>query len=270
MMARNGVSSRVKLGAARRSRSRDPSPTARVREQEQPAEGYQSRGDFNSPTRTREFSVSAFVSDSVDAQAPASLFSQNGDNWPAGLADEVAAELSKALMNSRSRSSASEYTRRGLIALLCNRLAGPRGSNGRGQTQNGVAFDEWQLRVISAAFVSLESRVVSLAGLSCRCQLSECHFARKFKLTYGMPLHRYVVKLRIERARHLLSETQESISQVALRCGFTDQSSFTRRFSSVMGVSPAHWRRQWIAPKLPIEREYESRERDSEENQANV
>ncbi len=189
---------------------------------------------------------------------------------PAAITDAVVDEFAQAVVRARSHSSASEYTRRSLMALLCNRLDRLHGADGREGVQSATAFDHWQLQEIGAAFVGLDSRAVSLAALSLRCRLSTCHFARKFKLTYGMPLHRYVVKLRIERARHLLRETQDPICQIALRCGFADQSSFTRRFTSVTGVSPARWRHQRIALKSPIERGHENRHREAEKSWASA
>ena len=55
---------------------------------------------------------------------------------------------------------------------------------------------------------------------------------------------RHVKSDRSERAREMMERTGESLSAIALSCGFSDQSHFTRAFRAVMGRSPAVWRRE--------------------------
>ncbi|MCY0854617.1 helix-turn-helix transcriptional regulator [Cupriavidus sp. D39] len=50
--------------------------------------------------------------------------------------------------------------------------------------------------------------------------------------------------LRLERARALLRDTALPLAQVAIACGFSDQSHFTHVFSRALGVSPGNWRRR--------------------------
>ena len=49
--------------------------------------------------------------------------------------------------------------------------------------------------------------------------------------------------LRVERAKDAMLGTNASLAEVALSCGFADQSHFTKVFTSVAGVSPGAWRR---------------------------
>ena len=82
-----------------------------------------------------------------------------------------------------------------------------------------------------------------LADLAAECGLSVSHFARSFKASFGIPSHRWLTRLRIERAKDLLRNSRESLAQIALRSGFGDQPTFTRTFQRVVGVSPGRWRR---------------------------
>lgn len=85
---------------------------------------------------------------------------------------------------------------------------------------------------------------VSLTSLALECGLSTRHFARAFQQSLGMPPHRYLLKLRVERARALLEGTSNSLLDVALESGFSDQSHFTRVFRASTGVTPSTWRRK--------------------------
>jgi AraC family transcriptional regulator len=85
---------------------------------------------------------------------------------------------------------------------------------------------------------------IPVAELANRCGLSRSHFARAFKASMGVPPHRWLMRHRIERCQELLASSNESIAEIALHCGFADQSHLTRVFHAVTGLSPAAWRRQ--------------------------
>ncbi len=55
--------------------------------------------------------------------------------------------------------------------------------------------------------------------------------------------HRWLLQRRIDQAKALLRETAEPLAEIAIRCGFADQSHFTRTFTRAAGVSPGAWRR---------------------------
>jgi AraC-like DNA-binding protein len=67
----------------------------------------------------------------------------------------------------------------------------------------------------------------------------------------GAPPHRWLVRERLRRAGEMLEATNERISVIAVSCGFSDQSHFTRAFQSWIGSSPAAWRRQRLAGVAP-------------------
>lgn len=84
----------------------------------------------------------------------------------------------------------------------------------------------------------------SLKEVASACGLSSRQFYRAFKVTTGLPPHRWLLRRRVDRAMELLAVTDDSLSEVAVTCGFADQSHFTRVFRSITGVSPRRWRRQ--------------------------
>jgi AraC family transcriptional regulator len=71
----------------------------------------------------------------------------------------------------------------------------------------------------------------------------EGHFARAFAINVGRPPHQWLLDQRVNLARQLLGHSELSISEIAVRCGFADQSHFTRVFSAKVGLTPGRWRR---------------------------
>jgi AraC family transcriptional regulator len=72
--------------------------------------------------------------------------------------------------------------------------------------------------------------------------LTTKHFARAFKQSTGLPPHRFLIVQRIEAAKRRLTDGKISLADVALACGFADQSHFTATFRRIVGVPPAIWR----------------------------
>jgi AraC family transcriptional regulator len=73
--------------------------------------------------------------------------------------------------------------------------------------------------------------------------LSKSHFSRAFKCSLGSSPMAFVVARRIERAKLMMTSTRERLTDIALACGFSDQSHLNRHFRRVVGTSPGLWRR---------------------------
>jgi AraC family transcriptional regulator len=80
--------------------------------------------------------------------------------------------------------------------------------------------------------------------LAAIARLSEFHFARAFKQSFGMPPHRYLIERRLDVAAELIRTTERRMSQIATDVGFFDQSHFTRLFVRKMGETPCKYRRR--------------------------
>lgn len=102
----------------------------------------------------------------------------------------------------------------------------------------------WQVRRAIQLLISSISKNCSVATLAAACGLSRGHFAHAFRATTGVPPHKWLLLHRIHRAQEMMERTDECLAEIALSCGFADQSHFTRTFRSVMGRSPAVWRRE--------------------------
>ena len=81
--------------------------------------------------------------------------------------------------------------------------------------------------------------IEALANEAC---LSPFHFARAFKAATGMAPHRYLTSRRLDKARSWIAEGQLSLAEIAFRCGFASQASFTRWFKRLAGATPGEYR----------------------------
>jgi PAS domain S-box-containing protein len=88
------------------------------------------------------------------------------------------------------------------------------------------------------------NEIVTPSILARRAGISPQRFARLTKRLFGLSPTQLIAKTRIAEASRLLYETQQSISDIALACGFYDHSAFTRAFRSATGVSPSQYRSQ--------------------------
>ena len=82
--------------------------------------------------------------------------------------------------------------------------------------------------------------VPALARIAC---VSEAHFIRTFRATFGETPHRYLQRRRVERSMWLLRETDRRVTDVCLDVGFTSLGTFSRTFRRIVGQSPVAYRR---------------------------
>jgi AraC family transcriptional regulator len=87
----------------------------------------------------------------------------------------------------------------------------------------------WQMRRAEELFCAKLDGSVSLKEVARECGLSASYFSRAFRRSMGVAPHSWLLQRRIEVAKEKLRERQLSVSQVALACGFADQSHLTRR-----------------------------------------
>src|SRR6202166_3882526 len=124
-----------------------------------------------------------------------------------------------------------------------------------------VAADEgkerllaWQVRkVLDYIDRQITGRVL-VADLCALVWRSEAHFSRSFKGTFGYSPHAFVVRRRVELAAKYMLQTDMSLSDIALECGFADQAHLCKHFRAVTGGTPAAWRRAKRAQGAEIER----------------
>ncbi|WP_240772723.1 AraC family transcriptional regulator [Phragmitibacter flavus] len=112
-----------------------------------------------------------------------------------------------------------------------------------------VAADhEMQLPMIQSVARAVEiirrdfAGPVMLAEVAGKCGLSMRHFQRRFQQAFGFSPQEFLMKTRVAAAMKQLEETNLSASEIAIRCGFVDGSSFSEQFGQRVGQSPTAYR----------------------------
>ncbi|MEU5550732.1 MULTISPECIES: helix-turn-helix domain-containing protein [unclassified Micromonospora] len=82
--------------------------------------------------------------------------------------------------------------------------------------------------------------------------VSEAHFIRTFRATFGETPHRYLQRRRVERAMYLLLHTEQDVTEVCNAVGFGSLGTFSRTFRQIVGESPTDYRKRRIAPTAPV------------------
>lgn len=104
----------------------------------------------------------------------------------------------------------------------------------------------WQARRVQEYIEEHLDRSITVRDLSAVLYRTQAHFSRAFKRTFGVSPHAYVLRRRIERAGQLMLAGNTPLSEIALRCGFTDQAHFSKRFRLHTGATPTAWRREQL------------------------
>jgi AraC family transcriptional regulator len=110
-------------------------------------------------------------------------------------------------------------------------------------SKGGLA--SWQERKVrDYVDTNIDSSILveDLAGI---VSLSAAHFCRAFKKSFSATPHAYIVSRRVERAQELMRTTRTPLSQIALDCGFADQTHLSKLFRRLTGRTPNNWRRTY-------------------------
>jgi AraC family transcriptional regulator len=101
-----------------------------------------------------------------------------------------------------------------------------------------------QMRRVSAYIESNIGARIPSTTLAALVRLSNGHFFRSFRASFGTSPQTFIMRQRIRRAEMLMANSTEPLARIALDCGLSDQAHFSRSFRRVVGVSPNVWRRQ--------------------------
>ena len=161
-----------------------------------------------------------------------------------GIVDPVLVHLAEALLPAFKRpeqvnSLFVDY----IILAVCSYLADKYSDGAPPPAVKKGGLTTAQFRRAKEILIANSSGHILLADVARECGLSRQYFTKAFKATTGFAPHRWLQQHRIDDAKRLLSETALPIADIAIRCGFADQSHLTRVFTTLAGVSPAAWRR---------------------------
>ena len=163
----------------------------------------------------------------------------------AGIADPVALALGDALLPALA-GAATPGIVQSLLAAMQAHLARAYAPAAPAQAPEAgrCGLAPWQLRKAKAMIEAHLESGVSVEEIARECRLSRSYFSRAFRRSTGVPPHGFLAALRLEKAKRLLAGPEARIADVAVECGFADQSHLTRSFAARLGTTPAAWRRQ--------------------------
>ncbi len=163
---------------------------------------------------------------------------------PPGATDPVMFHLAQALIPLMDMpDGASDFLIEHLSLALLAHLTAVYGSAPPEWSRRKGRLAPWQEQRAKEYMLLNMAKGVSLEQIAQECRLSRAHFARYFKNTTGNSAYAWLQKMRIQKAQELLGRHEQSLTQIALECGFTDQSHFFRVFKSVIGTPPDNWQR---------------------------
>jgi AraC family transcriptional regulator len=159
-----------------------------------------------------------------------------------GLHDPVIHALGSALLPALEKPEAAsrmfvDHVLFAMRAHVAQRFGAPIE---RSAQRGGLAT--WQERRAKAYIEAHLSENVALADVARECTLSVAQFARAFKRSTGLAPYQYLTERRLARARLLLLHSDLPLADIAIRCGFADQSHFTKVFRNAFGASPGKLR----------------------------
>lgn len=138
----------------------------------------------------------------------------------------------------RDHEGAMEFVRR--ASALAGR-AGGVDENAAVATRGGLA--PWQANRVRRHIEKEYAGRIGLDELARMTRLSNSYFSAAFRVSFGTSPHDYICRRRIDQAKHLMITTETPLSEIALDCGFADQSHLSRVFRRLTGHTPAAWRR---------------------------
>jgi AraC family transcriptional regulator len=133
------------------------------------------------------------------------------------------------------------------------RIALEQQTSGPAASSSPGTLAAWQINRVRRYIDENLSERINVEDLSQVARRSTAHFCRAFKRSLGETPHSFVTRRRLHRAQKLMLTSQDSLSTIAIACGFSDQAHFCNRFREATGVSPAAWRRERCEEALIVD-----------------
>ncbi|MBN8953428.1 MULTISPECIES: AraC family transcriptional regulator [unclassified Rhizobium] len=121
---------------------------------------------------------------------------------------------------------------------LAIRLVEGNGHSSSGTMPTGITLTNRHQRHLADFIEAHIDQSLSLADLAASVGLSVSHLKPLFRATFGMPIHRYILTRRVERARLLIISTEMPLAEIASAAGFAHQSHMTHWMRRILGLTP--------------------------------
>lgn len=143
-------------------------------------------------------------------------------------------------------SASGRFFRESLSAAFAARLLQRHNRRSLPMRDAHGGMSAWKLKqVVTYIEDNLESDL-SLQEIAKVAGISVSHLKTLFRQSTGVPVHQYVLRRRVERAKLLLKDHSLSIAHVAFAAGFAHQSHLARHMKRLLGVTPAAARKELV------------------------
>ncbi|GMK41894.1 hypothetical protein PCCS19_49530 [Paenibacillus sp. CCS19] len=139
---------------------------------------------------------------------------------------------------------AQDETEEQVFTYLCDALTGNHRAGSGSSAQAYIAAtgaDAYMVQVLDFMHAHYTD-AITIEDLASIAKQSRFHFIRSFKSSFGVTPYQYVLRLRIDEAKRLLTVSDRSITDIAMRLGFSSGSAFYRAFVKSVGVTPEYYR----------------------------
>jgi AraC family transcriptional regulator len=155
--------------------------------------------------------------------------------------DESIQALARLVVISEDKAEWSPLFGDSLVAAMVARLSNLHPRPARNHRRLGLSTH--QLSLVTDFIRTNLAQPIRLSELASLADLSPSQFGRAFKISTGTTPHLWHLDARIKSAKRMLLDRRNSLAEVALDTGFSEQSHFSRAFRAATGVSPGAWRR---------------------------
>lgn len=206
-----------------------------------------------------EVTMTASIPQTLHLYLPAAVFERLNDDfnlpvapahsirYVAGIRDEVIRHIGCSIVAELANQTAGGrmYVETVSLTLVARLLQKYCDSGACAPTETSAhSLDRIRLRRVLDYIAANIADNITLADLAGVAGYSPFHFARNFSLAMGMPPHRYISRMRIERAMADLAAGKLPIVEIALNAQFSSQASFTRAFHHATGMTPKEYQRR--------------------------
>jgi len=209
----------------------------------------------------KELVITAPIPQTLHLYLPAILFDRLKDDFSlpaapahsirhaAGIDDEVIDRIGRSILAELAVETAASrmYVETASLTIAARLLQKYSDSGTSARIESDAqSLDHNRLRRVLdyiAANIDGDITLVDLAGIA---GYSLFHFARKFALATGVPPHRYINRMRLEKAMAELAAGKLPLAEIAFNAQFSSQASFTRAFHRASGMTPKEYRRSRV------------------------
>jgi transcriptional regulator GlxA family with amidase domain len=119
------------------------------------------------------------------------------------------------------------------------------------RTASAILTEDERMNLLDFIHSNLEKKIY-IQDLAAKVSLTRRELVGRLRGSYGCPPKRFILKCRVERSKVEMMTTERALSDIALKCGFADQSHFNRVFRRFTGKTPFSWRANWASGTAAI------------------